>query len=146
MVSQMINVIISGIYGKMGTLIRERISKEKDISCIGGVDIIKSEGKSNEIGDISIVSNIEDIIERTDLVVDFSIASATIEKLPVCIRYNKGMVIGTTGFSDKEIDVLRNAGEKIPILYSSNMSIAVHLLYKLVSEASKVLKKDMTLK
>ena len=50
------------------------------------------------------------------------------------------MVIGTTGFSPEELKLLEEAGEKIPILYSSNMSIAVHLLYKLVAEASGVLK------
>ena len=132
----MTNIIISGIYGKMGTLIRNRTGKEKDVSCVGGVDI--AEKKVDE--DIPVVNNIEEVIESADMVVDFSVAPAAASNVPVCVKFNKRMVIGTTGFSPEELKLLEEAGEKIPILYSSNMSIAVHLLYKLVAEASGVLK------
>ena len=132
----MTNIIISGIYGKMGTLIKNRIEKTDDISCVGGVDI--AENKVYE--DIPVVNNIEEIIESADIIVDFSVAPAAEGNVPVCVEYNKGMVIGTTGFSPGGLKLLEEAGEKIPVLYSSNMSIAVQLLYKLVREASGVLK------
>ena len=132
----MIRVIISGIYGKMGQIIKEKIKQEDNIDCIGGVDIVGT-GKDE---DIQVVRNIEEIITNADVVVDFSIASATMEKIPVCIKHKKGMVIGTTGFSDDELRKIKEASLTIPILLSSNMSIAINLLYKLVGETAEVLK------
>lgn len=131
----MINIIISGIYGKMGSLIRDRVDKEENINCIGGVDIIKREEE-----DIPIVTNLEEIISKTDLVVDFSFTSATMEKIPICKKFNKGMVIGTTGFLDNEVNIIKEACENIPIILSSNMSIGIQLLSKLVSIATNIFK------
>ena len=130
----MINVIINGILGKMGCLIRERITKEEEINCIAGIDITAKDE------DIPIVVNLEETIENTDIVVDFSLAPATMESIPLCEKYKKGMVIGTTGFSNEEIKRIKAAGEKIPILLSSNMSIGVNLLYKLVAQAAGIFK------
>jgi 4-hydroxy-tetrahydrodipicolinate reductase len=132
----MINVIISGICGKMGQLIKERIKKEQDINCVGGVDVIKQ--KNDE--DIPVVENLNDIIKDSDIIIDFSVASATMEKIPICVNYRKGMIIGTTGFSTDELKQIEEAGAKIPVLLSFNMSIVTNLMYKLVSEASDVLK------
>ncbi len=70
----------------------------------------------------------------------FSLAPATMESIPLCEKYKKGMVIGTTGFSDEEIKRIKAAGDKIPILLSSNMSIGVNLLYNLVAQAAGVFK------
>lgn len=131
----MIKVIISGIWGKMGQLIKERIKKEQDVNCIGGVDVLKKKD-----ADIPVVENLNDIIKDSDIIVDFSVASATMEKIPICINYKKGMIIGTTGFSTDELKQIKTAGEKIPILLSFNMSIVTNLMYKLVSQASGVLK------
>jgi 4-hydroxy-tetrahydrodipicolinate reductase len=130
----MIKVIISGIEGRMGSLIRKRIDNEKDITCVGGVE------KKSSYSSIPIVTNLEEIIGSGDMVVDFSNPEATLEKLPICRKYKKGMVIGTTGFSEEEKDRFVEAGKIIPIVLSPNMSIGVNLLYKLVEVATHVLK------
>ncbi len=132
----MINIIISGIYGKMGQIIQRRIDLEEDIKCAGGVDIIEGE----EAEDINVVNNIGEIISKADIVVDFSNASGTIEKIPICVKHKKGMVIGTTGFSEKDLEKIRDASSAIPILLASNMSVGVNLLYKLVGGAAEILK------
>ena len=115
----MINIIISGIYGKMGQIIQRRIDLEEDIKYAGGVDIIEGE----EAEDINVVNNIGEIISKADIVVDFSNASGTIEKIPICVKHKKGMVIGTTGFSEKDLEKIRDASSAIPILLASMYSI-----------------------
>ncbi len=132
----MINIIINGQNGKMGRTIIERINKEKTIECVGGVDIV---GAESDIS-VPVVKNIEDIIDKSDIIVDFSIASGTIEKIPACIKHKKGMVIGTTGFSEDELKVIKDASSTIPILLASNMSIGINLLYKLVGKSAEILK------
>jgi 4-hydroxy-tetrahydrodipicolinate reductase len=76
-----------------------------------------------------------------DVVIDFSSPEAAINLIGIASITGKPLVIGTTGFSDKQIDMVRESSKKTAVLLSPNMSVAVNLLFKLTEIAAKSLNK-----
>ena len=68
-------------------------------------------------------------IARGDVVVDFSVHTATAEIAGLCARHKKAIVIGTTGHSESEQSAIRNLKSVIPIVWSSNYSTGVNALF-----------------
>jgi len=76
-------------------------------------------------------------ISRGDVCVDFTTPDATITHVQVAQQLRKPMVIGTTGLSEAQLDTLRAASQKIPIMFSPNMSLGVNALFELARLAAE---------
>lgn len=130
----MIKVIVNGSLGKMGKVLTDSISEDKDFELVAGVSKFQAE---NII--YPIYSSILDIKEKADVIIDFS----NPESLKDLLTYSKNtktpMVIATTGYSDEELDMIKETSNEVPIFHSSNMSLGVNLLLKLVEVAAKAL-------
>jgi len=120
----MIKVCVSGAKGKMGSRVIALAKADNALEVCGGFDI---------------GIDPEPLIKGCDCLIEFTTPQATIEHLALCERYKKAMVIGTTGLSDGEKQKINEASRKIPIVFSSNMSVGVNVLFKLVENASKAL-------
>ena len=83
--------------------------------------------------------NTEIAFEKTDIIIDFTVPKCTIEVLKIASKLKKRVVIGTTGFTQKEDKIIKNYSKKIPILKAGNMSLGVNLLMYLTEIASKSL-------
>ena len=83
--------------------------------------------------------NTEDAFRKTDLIIDFTIPKCTLEMLKIASKLKKKVVIGTTGFTSKEENLIKKYSKKIPILKAGNMSLGVNLLMYLSEIASKSL-------
>ena len=120
----MINVIIIGYLGKMGQSLLLRapqFSNIKIVDCIGKQD------------------NLALTISNCDVVIDFSNHSSTTELVNICCNNNKPIVIGTTGHFQDEEYAIRQFGTKIPIMWSSNYSCGMNVLFWLTKQASRIL-------
>jgi len=121
----MIKLCVSGSKGKMGSRIIE----------------IAKEGKGFEVaGEFDMGDDPKAAIEGCDCLIEFTSPEATIEHLKVCREFKKPVVIGTTGLSAAQIAEIEEASKEIPVVFSPNMSIGVNLLFKMVSDAARVLK------
>ena len=80
--------------------------------------------------------------KRSNVIIDFTVPRCTLEILKIATKLKKRVVIGTTGFSKKEENQIRNFSRKIPILKAGNMSLGVNLLIYLTEIASKSLGKN----
>src|SRR6185312_3103862 len=67
-----------------------------------------------------------------DIVIDFSTPEGLREAIEWCVKNQKPLVSGTTGITDKDRAALKKAGQKIPVLYSGNMSLGIAALMKLL--------------
>lgn len=67
-----------------------------------------------------------------DGVIDFSTPTGTMGAIDWCLKHNKALVCGTTGLSPKEMAKLKSAAQKIPILYSANMSLGVAVMKQML--------------
>ena len=86
-----------------------------------------------------VTESYEELFEKSDVVIDFTIAFATEALLEAALENPTPLVIGTTGLSAHQQNLLEEASKLMPILYSTNMSLGVAVLNRLVSMASKAL-------
>ncbi|MEE3609290.1 4-hydroxy-tetrahydrodipicolinate reductase [Avibacterium paragallinarum] len=77
--------------------------------------------------------------DRFDLIIDFTRPEGTLAHLDFCVQHQKKMVIGTTGFDDAGKAAIGNAAENIAIVFASNYSVGVNLVFKLLEKAAKVM-------
>jgi 4-hydroxy-tetrahydrodipicolinate reductase len=87
-------------------------------------------------------ANLEQAIQNTDVMIDFTLPAPAIEHVRACVKQKKPIVIGTTGFISAELDEIRRAAEEIPVLLSGNMSLGVNILAGAVQRISAILGKE----
>lgn len=124
----MIKIIISGIAGRMGSLIAELAKKDTELEIVGGIE---------QPGNPLYPSDLEPIIDKSDVLIDFSAPSATLEHLRIANKHKKATVIGTTGFTKDQIKEIDRIAKNIPCVISPNMSPGVNLLFNLACEITK---------
>lgn len=131
----MINVLINGCNGRMGQVLAKEIDRFTNLLLVAGFDV-----SDNGANTFPVYSNIDDIKEKIDVIVDFSIPVATLSILKYAIRTKTAMVIATTGFTDDEQKQIEEASKIIPIFKSSNMSFDINLMKKIVAQVAVYLK------
>ena len=94
---------------------------------------------NKKINGINISLNDEKAFKKADVIIDFTIPKCTFEVLKIASKLKKRVVIGTTGFSKKEENLIKKYARKIPILRAGNMSLGINLLMYLTEIASKSL-------
>ena len=131
-----INLSITGFMGRMGQQLIKTSKKDKRIklySLTEGKIILK------KIHNIKPQLNTDDAFRGTDVIIDFTVPKCTFEVLKIASKLKKKVVIGTTGFSKKEENLIKKYSKKIPILKAGNMSLGVNLLMYLTEIASRSL-------
>ena len=87
---------------------------------------------------VKIVGRLEDVLKDVDVVIDFTAPVATENNLKLCSAAGVAMVIGTTGFSDEQKELLNQSATKTPVVYAANYSVGVNVSIKLLEMAAKV--------
>jgi 4-hydroxy-tetrahydrodipicolinate reductase len=83
------------------------------------------------------------VADEFDVLIDFTHPTVTLKNLAFCRKAGKAMIIGTTGFSVEEKQLLAEAGKDIPIVFAANFSVGVNLCLKLLDTAARVLGDDV---
>ncbi len=127
----MLNLAISGAHGRMGqaiiklaladadikvTTLLEHSAHPKCTESVSGVDVYTDNAK----------------IKGCDALIEFTLPDGTLDNLKAAQSHGVPMVIGTTGFTQDQITQIQAAAEDIPIVFASNMSIGVNILFKLI--------------
>ena len=131
-----INLAITGCMGRMGQQLIKSSKSNSNFKLVSLTENIKINKKFNGIRP---VPNTEVAFKEADIIIDFTIPKCTIEVLKIASKLKKRVVIGTTGFTQKEDKIIKNYSKKIPILKAGNMSLGVNLLMYLTEIASKSL-------
>ena len=131
-----INLAISGCLGRMG---RQLIKSSKSNKNFKIVALTENKTTNKKIVGINLDLNTELAFKKTDVIVDFTVPKCTLDILKIASKLNKRVVIGTTGFTQKEERVIQKYSKKIPILKAGNMSLGINLLMYLTEMASKSL-------
>ncbi len=130
----MIRVLINGCNGKMGQEVAKSVTLTPDIEVLCGVDRIDT-GDNN----FPVFTNIESINLIPDVIIDFSIPEATFNILEFANKHKIPTVIATTGFSDEQLEKIKEYSKNFAIFRSANMSYEINLMAKIVAELSKKL-------
>jgi 4-hydroxy-tetrahydrodipicolinate reductase len=133
-----INISITGALGKMGKILISRIQKNKNFKLISLTDL--KYGK--KINGIVIEKNTLKAFKKIDVIIDFSRPKASLEILNYAKNLKKKVVIGTTGFTKQQNNLIKNYSKKIAIFKSGNMSLGINLLEYIVNILSKKIPND----
>jgi len=128
-----INITITGALGKMGKILIKRISKNKNLRLLSLTDL--KSGKT--INGIKTQKNNLEAFKKTDVIIDFSRPNSSLEILNYAKKLRKKIVIGTTGFTKKQNNLIKNYSKRIAIFKSGNMSLGINLLEYIVNILSK---------
>lgn len=134
----MLKVIISGVNGAMGQVVKNTAQSYEDITVVAGVDkfpSIKSNG-------FPVYENIFECSDRPDVVIDFSRPDALHANLSYALKNNCALVIATTGYSSEQLSDIRKASKDIPVFMTANMSLGVNLQMDLIKRAAEFLGKS----
>jgi len=136
----MLKIIVCGALGRMGKEVISKISQRKDMELVGAIESSEHPLLGKEIGDgIKVSYRLEDVIEKDNIIIEFTTPSATLEHLKIAEKKKIPLVIGTTGFKGEEYEKIKKASNTIPIILSPNMSIGVNLLYNIVKQITRIL-------
>lgn len=134
----MTSIILCGCGGRMGKTITAYAKNEYDI--VAGVDINASE--LSAACSFPVYENISDFPGKADVIIDFSHHSA----LPALVSYAKKthtpLVIATTGHTEEELKLMRDAATEVAVFSSGNFSIGINLIIDLAAQAAKTLGVD----
>ena len=120
-----INLTITGCMGKMG---QELIKSSKNNRNFKLVSLTESKIINKRIGGVKPGLNNIDSFKNSNVIIDFTIPKSTLEILKIASKLKKKVVIGTTGFSRQEENLIKKFSKKISILKAGNMSLGVNLL------------------
>lgn len=138
---KMIKLAISGCQGRMGQRILDLALRDKSfkIACL-----LEHQGRPGVLSTTFglPVSFDPSALKGSQVLIEFTSPEATLEHLRICQKYGVKMVIGTTGMSKDQVALIKKASAKIPIVYSSNMSVGVNLVFALIRNTSKVTGKN----
>lgn len=123
----MTKIAVAGGSGRMGQTIIEAINQTDTLSL--GVVLDKGD-------------DLHSVLDKFDVLIDFTRPTATLYYLKICQAAGKAMVIGTTGFSDEQLQVIHGAAKDMPIVFAPNMSVGVNLSFKLLDMAARVIGED----
>jgi 4-hydroxy-tetrahydrodipicolinate reductase len=143
----MIHVAIAGAAGRMGRQLLDACSRVESIRCSVASEHPDSPFIGADAGEIAgigrlgipITADLAPLVDRFDLLIDFTKPAVTIAHLALCRSAGKAMVIGTTGLSTEQKAEIAAGAARIPIVFAPNMSVGVNLCLKLLELAARTL-------
>ncbi len=134
-----INLAITGCMGRMGQQIIKSLKNDKNFKL---VTLTENKKINKKINGIKISLNDEKVFKKVNIIIDFTVPKCTFQILKIASKLKKKVVIGTTGFTKTEEDLIKTYSKKIPILKAGNMSLGINLLMYLTEITSGSLGKN----
>lgn len=129
----MTRIIINGCNGKMGRAVAAAITARDDCEIFAGVDIYNK--VQNSFPTFDTINE----INGGDVIIDFSNPASLPSLLEYAVSTKTPIVIATTGYSEADIENIKEASKAIPVFFTFNMSLGINLLCSLAVTASKIL-------
>ncbi|WP_022854758.1 4-hydroxy-tetrahydrodipicolinate reductase [Thermodesulfobacterium thermophilum] len=143
-----VKAIVAGAAGRMGKTLINLIFNNPEIDLVGAFEHPEHPAVGKDVGEvvglpktgIIVEGSLEKVIEKGDVIIDFTFHKASLENIKINAKYKKAYVLGTTGFTKEELEEIHQlAKQNFPLVQDYNMSMGVNLLCKLVEITAKVL-------
>jgi 4-hydroxy-tetrahydrodipicolinate reductase len=146
-INAVVRIAIAGAAGRMGRNLVKATHQNKDATVGAGSERPESSLVGVDIGElcgegrfeVALVDDLAKVVEEFDVIVDFTAPVSTLANIELCKKHGKKLVIGTTGFSEEEKQVIAAASKEMPIVMAPNYSVGVNLVFKLLEKAAKVM-------
>ena len=131
---------VVGPRGRLGERICALAKTEKSLEVVAG--LVRKVQHEDTNTDFPLTQDIREALKEAQVVIDVSAPAACMHILPACIENDVPYVCGSTGLNVTELESIKLASAKIPILLASNFSIGVNVLLNLVAQAGRLLGED----
>lgn len=148
----MIKAIVTGAAGRMGSRIINVLSTSEGIRLAGAIERkghpLAGQDACGPAGIpagtiLTLIGDDLALAFKTgDVLIDFTFPEASLEHIKICAELGKPIVIGSTGFSKEQLDLVKQYVQKIPCVLSPNMSIGVNLCFKVLDEIARTIGED----
>lgn len=146
----MTSVIIHGAAGKMGQRLVRLALQTKGYRLAGALEKKDHPLLGQEISQIMglgkttilLTSATKLALDGGEVLIDFSTPEGTVKAMGVASKYHLPLIIGTTGFSKKQVEQIKKFSKKIPCVMAPNMSVGVNVMFKILKDMAKILGKD----
>lgn len=143
----MTSIAINGAAGRMGRRLIALSTEDEHLRLVAAIEHSEHPQLGQDVGAIAAIDRLgvnltDKIINQIDVLIDFTSPAGTMAAVRACLETNVAMVIGTTGLTQADHQVIDEAAKTIPILQSPNMSLAVNLLFALAGQVAKRLGDD----
>lgn len=136
---RVIRIAVVGVRGRMGMSVASLAGADGDIEIVGATEVEGHPSIGSAIEDfiegagpgVSVSDSIEEAAGAADVIIDFTVPEATLAHAEYSVRNGKSMVIGTTGFTPEQREELLRLLERIPCVFSPNMSVGVNILFEI---------------
>ncbi|MHB8092964.1 MAG: 4-hydroxy-tetrahydrodipicolinate reductase [Syntrophales bacterium] len=143
----MVKAIVTGAGGRMGGRIISIIAETREMELAGAVEQKGHPAIGRDVGEglglgktgIQIVDSLSACIENGDVVIDFTSHESSLQHLRIAASAKKAIVIGSTGFTVKEMDEAKNIAGAARCVISPNMSVGVNVMFKVLSDVAAIL-------
>lgn len=142
-----LRIAVVGAGGRMGRQLIQAVAEAEGVSLGAAFERQGSSLVGADAGELAgigavgvkVTDDLASQKDQFDLLIDFTRPEGTLAHLAFCVAHQKAMVIGTTGFDDEGKTKIKQASEKIGIVFASNYSVGVNLVFKLLEKAAKVM-------
>lgn len=142
-----IRIAVAGASGRMGRQLITAVHQTEGVELSAAFERVGSSLVGADAGELAGIGQIgikvsDNLIQEKDnfdLLIDFTRPEGTLAHLDFCLAQQKNMVIGTTGFDEAGKQQIQQAANKIGIVFASNYSVGVNLVFKLLEKAAKVM-------
>ena len=134
---------VAGAGGRMGRTLIEAIQADGALTLAAALDAAGSPALGQDAGGgVRVQADVDAAVAACDALIDFTRPEGTLKHLEACVRLGRGLVIGTTGFSEPQKQAIAAAAKRIPIVFSPNFAVAVNVLFKVAETAARALGDD----
>ena len=145
-----VRIAVAGALGKMGRALIRIGASDPQVKVVGAWErpenplLGKDSGELAGVGrlDVPLAGSPLEALSKAQVAIDFTAPAATLKVLPLALKLKRPLIIGTTGMEAKEVAQLKAASKKIPIVFSSNYSVGMNLLWKALDMVASVTKDD----
>jgi len=131
-------VAIAGAGGRMGRTLIEGVLADRELTLAVALEAPGAAAIGQAAGALRITADLA-ALAAADVLVDFTRPEGTLAHLEACLKQNRRMVIGTTGFSEAQSARIAEAARRIPIVLSPNFAIGVNVVFRLAQTAARAL-------
>ena len=141
----MLNIAIAGSSGRMGRTLIEVISQAPDMRLSAALDRPGNPFFGKDAGELigaacgTLISDRLEALDGAHVLIDFTRPEGTLAHIAYCRTRKINLIIGTTGFTAEQKQIIKDASRDIGIVFAPNMSVGVNIVFKLLEQAAKVL-------
>lgn len=137
-----LKLAIAGAGGRMGRMLLNSALADAELTVCAAMEYRGSALVGQSVAGIPVTDDIDAAVSASRVLIDFTRPEGTLAHLAACSGHGVNAVIGTTGFTDAQLNELRTYAERIAIVFAPNMSLGVNVTAKLVAMAARALGMD----